>query len=221
MESLYLDHNICRESFQDLWFQRYNKIMNEVVANILQQIDNEAAMQRRLSDDYTQKYNILRYYTSGNPFFSGVEKDLGKSNLNGYNSRRGNNMRPGNLGDLSDTWFGELGMGKGSRRGGRRGGRGHGRRRGRGRGRERRDERRAKKRAWREKARAAGWQKGRHRGRGRPCRGLRGWEKWRCRMQHAVGIAPAGPPMAPASTMAPPDPPEPNTSLLGLGFWGL
>jgi hypothetical protein len=129
---------------------------------------------------------------------------------------KGSNMqRPGNFGDLSDTWFGEL-----SGRGGR------GRRRGRRRGMRRKARnarrsgrkvaRRAKKKAFRAKARAAGWQKGNRRrhGQGRgPCANKRGWRKWRCRARNA-GAA--------AQTMRPTfAKPAPAPGLLGLGFWGL
>jgi len=54
-----------------------------IIRSVLQQIKNEAETQRILSGEYLEKYNFMKYMTP----FGGV--------------------RPGNLGDLSDTWFGQ------------------------------------------------------------------------------------------------------------------
>ena len=48
-----------------------------------------------------------------------------------------------------------------------------------------------------------------------PCAGLRGWRKWRCRMRPPAPL----PSVAVVEVEEPP--PEPDTGLLGWGFWGL
>ena len=47
--------------------------MDRITASIVQQIENEAAAQHRLSNENIQKYNILRYYTHS-PFFGGLDE---------------------------------------------------------------------------------------------------------------------------------------------------